>query len=392
MFLKRTIQKVFERYLKFPVIALLGPRQSGKTTLVRHFFSDYTFVSLEDPSLREFARSDARGFLKQYAQGKGLIIDEFQYVPTLLSYIQLMVDEQKRPGFFVLTGSQNFLVNQAITQSLAGRVGILTLLPFSLDELKKHKLLPADVAQTILQGFYPRIYSEEILPTDFYPSYINTYIERDVRQLTNVGDLATFQKFLALCAGRIGQLLNLSELAAHCAISVPTASKWLSILEASYLVFRLQPYFKNFNKRLVKTPKLYFYDTGIACSLLRITNTENMRLSPFWGNLFENLVMSDLVKQCYNLGQRPSLYFWRDQNGTIEIDALIEKNLKLFALEMKASETITSNFFSNLLKWNEISATDSATNYLIYGGDQNQQRSSGNIIGWQSASDLVETL
>ncbi len=392
MYFHRKLEKALTRYLKFPVIAILGQRYSGKTTLARTSFADYAFVSLEDPSLREFAQSDPKGFLQEYSKGKGLIIDEFQYVPDLLSYIQLIIDEKKRPAYFILTGSQNFLMNQAITQSLAGRVGILTLLPLSIDELNESKLLAGDVNELILNGSYPRLYADKIPPTDLYPSYINTYIERDVRQLTNVGDLAIFQKFLALCAGRIGQLLNLSELAMHCSISVPTATKWLSILEASYILFRLQPHFNNFNKRITKTPKLFFYDTGIACSLLKITSVETLAVSPFKGNLFENLIIADFFKQFYNKGIQPGLYFWRDRNGIIEVDTIVDNGKQLTPVEIKSSQTINIAFFDALTRWNEISDTSPKNNYLIYGGTENQKRVKGSIVSWRSAGTLISKI
>ncbi len=392
MFFRRDLEKPLERFRKFPVVAILGPRQSGKTTLARHFFKGYVFLSFEDPAIREFATTDPKGFLREYENERGLILDEFQYVPQILSYIQLEVDQKKRPGYFVLTGSQNFLANQAITQSLAGRVGILTLLPFSIHELTVNKLLPAHASDLILDGSYPRVYAEQIPPTDLYPSYINTYVERDVRQLINVGDLGTFQKFLSLCAGRVGQLLNLSDIAMNCGISVPTASKWFSLLEASYILFRLQPHFTNFNKRITKTPKLYFYDTGLVCALLQITSQDTLSVSPFRGNLFENLMVSDLYKQFYNQGKRPPLYFWRDRNGTLEIDCIVDKGNLLIPVEIKASETILSTFFRTMIKWNEVSSTDPQNNYLIYAGTEKQTRAHGRILGWKAAGELIKML
>jgi predicted AAA+ superfamily ATPase len=392
MLIRREIEDIIDRYKKFPVIAILGPRQSGKTTLAKMVFSDYTFISLEDPILREYARTDPRSFLQHYSQGKGLIIDEFQYVPDLLSYIQLIVDEHKRPGFFVLTGSQNFLINHAISQSLAGRVGILTLLPLSIQELKQNNLLPSHYNRYIVQGSYPRVYAENISYLETYSAYIATYIERDVRLLTNVGNLTTFQTFLTLCAGRIGQLLNLSDIALSCGISVPTATRWLSILEASYIVFRLQPHFTNFNKRLIKTPKLYFYDTGVASHLLSIIDPQAITFSPFKGPLFENMIISDIVKQFYNLGLRPPIYFWRDKNAHTEIDLLIDINQQLTPVEIKASETISSSFFGPITQWNELSQTDPKQNIIIYGGKEGQTRSAGTVLGWESTTNLAKNI
>lgn len=390
---KRDIEISLKKLSKFPAIAILGPRQSGKTTLVKINFKNHKFYSFEDPTIREFAQSDPKRFLSDSENKFGIILDEFQYVPELLSYIQLDIDNKKRPGYFILTGSQNFLMNQAITQTLAGRIGILTLLPLSLNELKENNLIKENnIDNVILNGFYPRLYAENFSPTDLYPSYIHTYIERDVRQLTNVGDLRTFQKFLGLCAGRIGQLLNLSDLATNCGISVPTASKWISILEASYVIFILQPYFNNFNKRLTKSPKLYFYDTGIACNLLGISSDNILSLSPFRGHLFENLIISDLKKQFYNYGITPPIYFWRDQNGRTEIDCLIDYESNLIPIEIKSSQTISMEYFKNLIDWGKIAQSISANNYIIYAGDTNQTRSSGNIINWESSANLIKKL
>lgn len=391
MFIKRDLEKALERYIKFPVVAILGPRQSGKTTLAQNYFKKYIFISFENPSIREFAISDPTGFLKHYENQHGIILDEFQHVPQLLSYIQLDVDSHKRPGYFILTGSQNFLMNQAITQSLAGRVGILTLLPFSIKELKKNNILKNNIEEAVTIGNYPRVYTDQIESSDFYSSYINTYIERDVRQLTKVGDLNTFQKFLSLCAGRVGQELNLTELGSACAISATTAKAWISILQSSYIIFLLQPHFNNFNKRLTKSPKLYFYDTGIASTLLKI-NKENLQFSPFKGHILKNLIIADINKQFYNNGQTPSTYFWRDQNGRIEVDCIIDTGTKLIPIEIKSSQTISLEFFNAIEKWNEISKTTPQDNYIIYGGNEMQVRNKGNIIGWQSAENLINNL
>ncbi len=392
MLLKRDIVSALKRYVNFPVVAVMGPRQSGKTTLVQNYFKKYTFLSFEDPKIRAFAKSDPEGFLRQYENEFGIILDEFQYVPEILSYIQLEVDAKKRPGYFVITGSQNFLMNQAITQSLAGRVGILTLLPFSINELKENKILRERSNDLIVMGSYPRVYVEKVEPEDLYSSYIHTYIERDVRQLINVGDLKTFDKFIMLCAGRIGQLLNLSEIAGVCGITAPTANKWLSILEASYIVFTLQPHFKNFNKRLIKSPKLYFYDTGLACNLLGINTIKELEPSPFRGPLFENLIISDLQKQFMNLGKTPRMYFWRDNNGRIEVDCVLDRAQQLTPIEIKASETISLSFFDALKQWNEISETDPENNYVVYSGKESQKRKQGHILGWHAECDLIKKL
>jgi len=390
---KRDLESELHEYTQFPVVAILGPRQSGKTTLAKYVFKKYVYTSFEDPETRSLAQNDPRKFLSIHENEHGIIIDEFQNVPDILSYIQVEVDEKNRPGYFILTGSQNYLMNQAITQSLAGRVGILTLLPLSIHELEFNKLLKErDVDSIIFNGGYPRLYAENFSPKKLYPSYIQTYVERDVRQLTNIGDLRAFQRFMKLCAGRVGQLLNLSELASVCGVSVSTAQRWISILEASYTLFLLQPYFKNFNKRITKSPKVYFYDTGLACSLLGIDSPGLLAIHPLRGNIFENFIIADISKQYFNIGERPPIYFWRDLNGRLEIDCVIEEGQLLFPIEIKSGETIASDYFVNLEQWSKLANTPSINNYVIYGGDLTQKRSPGNIVSWKSASNLVEEL
>lgn len=389
---KRALEETVLSYTQFPVVAILGPRQSGKTTLALSTFKKYTYVSLEDPDKRALAENDPQKFLRIHDNEFGIIIDEFQHVPSILSYIQLEVDQKKRPGYFILTGSHNFLMNQAITQSLAGRVGILTLLPLSIRELETNKLLTHNVDEIIFNGGYPRIYAEDFQPSKLYPAYLQSYVERDVRQLINVGDLRSFQRFIQLCAGRIGGQLNLSELAGVCGISAPTAQRWISILEASYIIFLVQPHFNNFSKRLTKSPKLYFYDTGLVCSLLDIEFSHLLTTHPLRGGIFECFIMADLCKQYFNIGKRPPVYFWRDLNGRIEVDCIIEQGTQLFPIEIKSAETIASDFFSGLTKWNDIAQASANNSYLIYGGTQVQERSLGNIMGWLSAGNLVEYL
>lgn len=390
-FYKRDLKSILQRYAKFPVVALLGPRQSGKTTLARHTFKKHAYMNLDDLELLNLIQQDPKGTLRKYENEYGIIIDEFQNAPELLSLIKVIVDEKKRPGYFVLTGSQNFLMNEAITQSLAGRVGILTLLPFSIHELSANKLLDADKPELVIyRGSYPRLYHEDFEPHEVYPSYIRTYIERDVRQLINVANLATFQKFLKLCAARVGQLLNFSELAMQCGISVPTAHQWLSILESSYIIFLLRPHWANFSKRIIKTPKIYFYDTGLACSLLEIESDKTLALNPLYGSLFECFIVADFYKQCYNQGRTAPLYFWRDTNGEIEIDCLFETDGQLVPFEIKAGETFTPHFFDAITKWKKLAEkTASPDAYVIYAGQQSLRGTFGTLVSWHKAGELI---
>lgn len=401
MLYKRSLEKSLKRFAKFPVVGVFGPRQSGKTTLVKYFFKKHTYLNFEDPAIRAFASENPRGFLQQYENKHGIIFDEFQYVPQLLSYIQLAADAHDRPGYFVLTGSQNFLMNQAITQSLAGRIGILTLLPLSIAELTKNKLIDEYVYETIFRGGYPGVYAKGLTPLELYPSYIHSYVERDVRQLVNVENLDTFQRFMQLCAGRVGQLLNVADLAVSCGINQKTVHSWLSILEASYILFLLQPYHVNFNKRITKSPKIYFFDTGIVCSLLNIRSSDELALSLFKGALFENFMIADLYKQYVHRGLRVPLYFWRDMNGRVEIDCLIDQGISLLPIEIKSGATPMASYFDSLRSWHEIATAVPAAQqakktprlgYVVYAGDMAQKRSQGNLIGWQEAGDLVAAL
>lgn len=392
MMIKRDLEEILGRFSKFLVVGVFGPRQSGKTTLVKSYFKRHTYLNFEDPDTRDFATNDPRGFLKTHNNEYGIILDEFQYVPQILSYIQIESDQTQKPGYFVLTGSQNFLMNQAITQSLAGRIGILTLLPLSLHELNQAGLLSDTSNELLLNGGYPRIYMQQFTPDEFYPSYIHSYVERDVRQLINVENLRTFRKFMQLCAARTGQLLNVSDLAMNCGITQKTVERWLSILEASYILYLLMPYHENFSKRVIKTPKLFFYDTGLACSLLGIKTVEEMALSPWRGHLFECLIISDFYKQFYNAGSRPSLYFWRDKNGHIEVDCIVERAGKLLPVEIKSSQTINHDLFGSLEKWHALTQTSANDSYLVYGGDTTQSRTQGNIVGWKASGSLIKKI
>jgi predicted AAA+ superfamily ATPase len=382
----RELSKVIrELWLKFPVITLTGPRQSGKTTLIRQVLSDVPYVSLEDIDNRNLALNDPRGFLNNYPNGA--IIDEAQKVPDLFSYIQGIVDENKEVHF-LLSGSQNFLLLQNITQSLAGRAAILKLLPFSLSELDKEGIVFDNYEDVIFNGLYPRLYDQEILPAFFYPSYISSYIEKDVRQVKNIENLNRFSGFLQLCAGRIGQLVNLNSLATDAGISPNTVKSWLSILEASYIIYYLPPYHKNYNKRIIKSPKLYFYDTGLACSLLGIESSQQVRSFYLKGALFENLIINEFIKNRFHKGQIPRIYFWQNKTRQ-EVDLIIDTADGPQPFEIKSGMTIQDNYLSNLKYWQKITGEDPARLRVIYGGVSNMQTSHGNFISWKALGDIL---
>ena len=384
MFVKRQITHIIKKQQsKFPILALTGPRQSGKTTLLKELFKDYRYISLENPDIRAFATDDPNGFLKEYSEN--VILDEVQRVPSLFSYIQTKVDESKKMGQYILSGSQNFHLLNSITQTLAGRVALFKLLPLDFEELKAAELLEDDYAQALFKGFYPAIFDRDIDPKVFYTNYIQTYVEKDVTELLNVKDLKAFRTFLGLCAGRAGQLLNISALANDCNISQPTAKAWLSILESSYLIFLLQPYHQNFNKRLVKSPKLYFYDTGLLSYLLGIRSADEMILNRLKGSLFENLILAELQKKNYHQYTHLDYYFWQDSNGN-EIDILL-KNYKGFdVFEIKATETISTELFKQMDRFAELAAPEEVKKTLIYGGRQNQNRSKYQVQSWKDIS------
>lgn len=385
--IKRQIQeKLIQLSKQFPVVAVVGPRQSGKTTLVKMTFKDKEFQNLEEPDTRLFAQNDPRSFLS--SSKSGLIIDEVQRVPDLFSYIQSIVDENKAPGSFIITGSHNFLMQEKISQTLAGRVAILTLLPFSLEEIWSGGSVE-DFSNYIFRGFYPPIYDRKIDPSDWYPNYIRTYLERDVRLIKNIPDLNSFTLFVKLCAGRIGQLLNLSSLAVEAGISVNTAKSWLSVLEASYITYRLEPHFQNFNKRLVKMPKLYFYDTGLACSLLGLESKVQVSTHYLVGALFENLILSDLIKYKMNYDLNNNFYFWRDKLGR-EVDCLIESGLDKIILEIKSGKTINEDFFNGLKFYKDLTNDKNIFSYLVYGGQKEESRSSGEVLPWYKVTKVLK--
>ena len=364
----------------YPVIAITGPRQSGKTTLARMVFADLPYVSLENPATREFAETDPEGFFRQYAEGA--VIDEAQRCPALFQTMQGIVDEAGQPGQFIVTGSQQFGLLTGISQSLAGRVAMHHLLPFSAAELRRVELLPENLETTLFKGSYPPIYDRYLEPSAWYANYVQTYLERDVRQLINVRDLTQFQRFLRLCAGRSGQLLNLSALGDETGVSHNTIREWLSVLEASFVIHRLPPFHRNFNKRLVKTPKLYFYDTGLMSWLLGIEEARQISTHPLRGALFETWVVGEFVKKRLNAGRTPNLSFWRDRSGH-EVDLLMPENAGVRPVEIKSGATLQRDAWRGLAQWRNLAGTESGRPMLVYGGDESQTRSDVDVVAWQ---------
>ena len=360
-----------------PVVVVTGPRQSGKTTLCRATFSDRPYISLEPLDQREFAKRDPRAFLAS-VQG-GAVLDEIQRVPELLPYIQTEVDQDPQPGRFILTGSQNLLLLEAVTQSLAGRAALFELLPLSHEELTNAGTAPATPFEAIIQGGYPRIHDRGLDASTWLTDYVATYVERDVRQVLNVGDLLAFQTFLGLAAGRAGQLLNLSGLGSDSGISQPTARKWISVLEATYVAWRLPTLHGNLRKRLVKTPKLYFHDSGLHCRLLGIRSADELSTHPLRGAIFENWVISELMKWHRHRALPLRMSFYRDNPG-LEVDVIMEAGRTTHAIEIKSGSTLASDFFDNLRAFGEIRAD--CQNTLIYGGARREERSAGLALPW----------
>lgn len=370
----------------YPVVTVTGPRQSGKTTLVRFVFPDKPYTNLEDLDTRNLAKSDPRGFLEQFPQGA--ILDEIQRVPELLSYIQTIVDTSEQKGLFVLTGSHQLELNQAITQSLAGRTALLTLLPLSMDELIQSGI-DFSLNEVLLKGGYPRIYKDSLDPTKAYRNYFQTYVERDLRQLINIKDLSQFERFVRLCAGRVGQILNMQDIGGEIGISSHTVKEWISILEASFIVFRLQPYFENFGKRIIKSPKLYFTDVGLATYLLEIETESQVNRDPLRGHLVENLVVLELLKWRYNLGLDPHLYYFRDVQKN-EVDVIYKEGNRLVPIEIKSSKTYNSEFLEKLHFFQKLAGKRAPTGYVIYAGDQQQRIQTIELLNYKHASLAVK--
>jgi predicted AAA+ superfamily ATPase len=370
----------------FPVVVMTGPRQSGKTTLAKAVFAEKPYVSLENPDEQAFAIEDPKGFLRRFENGA--VFDEAQRWPELFSWLQGMVDENPAPGKFVITGSQQFGLPDGVSQSLAGRAGMTHLLPLSLSEIPGLKEQRLSLDASMITGGYPALYSCEVEPQDWFVSYVVTYVERDVRQVLKIQDLSTFQRFLRLCAGRNGQLLNLTALAGEAGISHSTARAWLSVLESSYLVHLLPPYYRNFGKRLVKSPKLYFLDVGLACWLLGIRSAETLALHPLRRALFESLVVSEFIKALCNKGVPADLYFWRDNNG-VETDLVFETGAKLQPVEIKSGSTVTTDYIKAGQRAGRFANGDAEPPWLIYGGDESYERSGVKVISWREIGDWV---
>lgn len=372
------------------IISITGPRQSGKTTLSKAFFSDYEYNNLELPDTFRFAKSDPLNFLKSH-KGRHMIIDEIQRLPELFSYLQVLVDEHQAPAQFVITGSQQFALNEKITQSLAGRVANLTLLPLSLEELLAHNHNSLDYFELMFRGFYPAVYDLDLKTNDFYADYVFTYVERDVRQLKNIGDLTNFQRFLELIAGQVGQVLNLNSLASDIGTSYKTIDAWISVLEASYIVFRLKPYYENLGKRLIKSPKIFFYDTGLLCYLLGIQSPEILRRHFGLGHIFENLVIAEVMKHKFNYRKNFGLYFVRDNNKN-EVDLVLDGGLSQVGIEIKSGQSFSSDLLSGLDYWQKLSSKKKKLSYLIYAGKHEQQVGNHQIYNWQKINQVVSKL
>lgn len=370
---------------QYPIVTVTGPRQSGKTTLVKTLFKDYPYINLEAPDIRELAQRDPRALLNKYPDR--LIIDEIQHAPELLSYIQTIVDEKNKDGMYILTGSHQVALHEALSQSLAGRTALLELLPLSLSELKQAGFdLPLN--QQLLTGYYPRIYSKNLDPTQTYRDYVKTYLERDVRSMIQVKDLLVFQRFMKLCAARTGQMLNINSLANDVGVSNHTIKHWLSILQASFLVMLVTPYFENFGKQVIKSPKLYFTDVGLVCFLLEIETTSQVDRDPLRGHLFETMVAMDLIKTRLNQGRDHHLYYYRD-NLKNEVDLIYKAGTELIPIEIKSAQTINQDFFKGLRYFRKLTGNRCGQPYLIYSGEQEFEFTEGHILNYHHASRIV---
>jgi uncharacterized protein len=393
--IKRLITSQIDRLKKgFPVIVVTGPRQSGKTTLIRKIFPDYQYFNLENPETLGIVENDPAGFIN--ANTHKVIIDEVQRVPQLVSYIQAAVEEQHIMGNFILSGSENLLISEKVNQSLAGRAAYINLLPLSIEELKSHEPVTDKVYEQIFTGFYPAIYDKGIKPVDYYDQYIATYVERDLKQISNITNLSLFRKFLALLAGRIGQLVNTSSLANDVGVAPNTIENWISILEASYLVFRLQPYYENYGKRYIKSSKIYFTDTGLACRLLGLTSASEVSKHYLVGGLFENLIIVELKKHILNHSKSAKLYFFRDSNGN-EVDLLIDGGISQITIEIKSGATFSTDFLKGLEYWQKLKndqphTKSSLPGFVIYNGNNAHKAQNYELLKWSKLNNLLEMI
>lgn len=385
MYFNRHVSSQIKKLQKgFPVVSVTGPRQSGKTTFLQHHFSGYSYFNLENPQVRELVSSDPQQFLK--ANPHKIIIDEVQRIPELLSYLQVHVDEQQKMGSVIISGSQNLLISENISQSLAGRAGCQNIFPFSLRELKTHKLNFFNHYEQILKGFYPALYTRDIEPALFYSRYLATYVERDARLIKNIQSLSQFQKFMGLLAGRVGQVVNVSSLANDTGIAPNTAEDWISILEASYIVYRLRPYYKNVGKRLIKSPKIYFYDTGVLCSLLNLSSVNELTNHFAIGSIFENFIISEFKKEVSETNKSAQVYFYRDNHGN-EIDLVIDTGGNLIPIEIKSSVTYSTFFFKGFDYWRK-HLNEEASGFVIYGGENSQKIQHNELVSWMNLEKI----
>jgi|ERR1700733_24482 len=392
MYIKRELESVIKRGAKqVPVIAIVGPRQSGKSTLAKEIFKNHTYLDMQDAELFEFATSDPKGFLNTYQKNEhGIILDEVQYVPHLFGQIKVEADKNPKPGYFILSGSQNFLLHEKINESLAGRVYFYYLLPLSIGELEQADLVFTKPEDQIFKGFYPRVYQPQVDAYEYYKNYISTYVERDIRTIRNIDNILIFQRFMQLCALRVGSTLNVTDIAGKCGITDSTARSWLALLETSFILFLLPSYHDNLGKRLTKSPKLYFYDCGLATALMGFTKETIIKDRVIYGALFENMILVDLIKNFNVRGVRPSLSFLRDSNQN-EIDLIIELGGKVIPLEIKASQTMSSSFFETL-SWFQEETRNKQEPVVVYSGAENQTRSKGKVISWRNLEKFVMSL
>jgi uncharacterized protein len=391
MFIERDIaESIIKGAAQSPIVAIIGPRQSGKSTLAKEIFKNHAYVDMQDAEVFEFANKDPKGFLSSYTNEFGIIIDEAQYAPNLFPQLKVEADKNPRPGFYILCGSQNFLLHEKISESLAGRVYFYTLLPLSIHELTKAHLLCERAQDQIVKGFYPRVYLPNIDVRDYYENYIVTYVERDIRTIRNIDNILIFKKFMQLCAIRSGTTLNVTELAANCGISLATARSWLSLLEISFVIFLLPSYHNNLGRRIIKSPKLYFYDVGLAAALMDVDKELITKKRDIYSAFFENMIIVDLIKNFHAYNLRPTLTFLRDSNQN-EIDLIIESGGKTIPIEIKASETMQNQFFDTL-SWFQEQIHNDQKAIVVYGGNQAQARNQGMVIPWKNLDDILKFL